>query len=193
MAGAAATTEGTDMTTDDMNRVETDLGTVTLCRLTVCPPDLCDEIHRVCLDAPNYFLSVEGQLPDAESIKQWFSEEVLPFGCTSEQHNVFSIALDDELIGVAHILAGCRDPEQATIGLLLLSERHQGQGLGRAVLRMLEAHMRSWGMKSCRIGVVANNANALSFWRSMGFVEIGEMAAMEGFLDRTIAMEKQLD
>jgi GNAT superfamily N-acetyltransferase len=193
MPALVATREGNTMTTDDMNRVETDHGTVALCRLTACPPDLCDEIHRVCLEAPNYFLSVEGQLPDQESIKLWFSEEELPFGCTSEHHNVFSVGLGDALIGVAHILAGCRDPEQATIGLLLLSEQHQGQGLGRAVFRILEAHMREWGMKSCRIGVVANNANALAFWRSMGFAEIGEMAAMVGFLDKTIAMEKRLD
>ncbi|MCK7493423.1 MAG: GNAT family N-acetyltransferase [Comamonadaceae bacterium] len=131
------------MTTDDMNRVETERGTVALCRLAACPPDLCDEIHRVCLEAPNYFLSVEGQLPDQESIKLWFSEEELPFGCTSEHHNVFSIGLGDALIGVAHILAGCRDPEQATIGLLLLSEQHQGQGLGRAVFRHTgSAHAR---------------------------------------------------
>lgn len=180
------------MSDEEINRVQTEHGCVTLCRLATCPPDLCDEIHRVCLEAPGYFLSVEGQLPDAESIKLWFVEEELPLGCTSEHHHVFSIGLDTAVIGVAHLLAGCRDPEQATIGLLLLSEQYQGMGIGRVVFDMLAAHMRRWGMKSCRIGVVANNARALHFWRSAGFSEIGEMAAMDGFLDRTVLMEKHL-
>lgn len=185
-------TLGESMGGDDIKRTETGHGSLTLCRLSTCPPDLCDEIHRICLEAPNYFLAVEGGLPDAESIKLWFVEEELPLGCTSEHHYVFSVGLDDALIGVAHILAGCRDAEQATIGLLLLSEQYQGIGLGRVVFELLAAHMRQWGMKSCRIGVVANNHHALSFWRSMGFSEIGEMAAMDGFLDKTVLMEKSL-
>lgn len=170
-------------------RAETEHGPVQLCRLTKCPPDLCDELHRVCLEAPNYFMSVEGKLPDKKSIKHWFSEDELPLGCTTEHHFVFSISLNADIIGVAHVLAACRDPEQAMIGLLLLSEQHQGQGLGRAVFDLLIQRMKTWGMKSCRIGVVANNAGALAFWRNVGFVEIGEMMPMEGFLDKTIFME----
>jgi GNAT superfamily N-acetyltransferase len=176
---------------DDL-RGETDHGMVRLCRMTVCQPDLCKEVHRVCLEAPNYFMSVEGKLPDEESIKLWFSEEELPWGCTSEHHFVYSIQLNSEMVGVAHILAACRDPEQATIGLLLLSELHQGQGIGHVVFDLLAKRMRQWGMKSCRIGVVASNTQALAFWRHMGFGEIGEMAAMDGFLDKTILMEKRL-
>ena len=177
---------------DDVIKADTDHGIVVLHRWTVCPPDLCGEIHRVCLEAPTYFLSVEGRLPDAESIEHWFSEEELPLGCSVEQHHVFSIELDGTLIGVAHVLAGCRDPEQATIGLLLLSEKHQGHGLGRTVYDMLERRMLAWGMKSCRIGVVANNDQALAFWHTMGFADIGEMAPMEGFLDKTVVMEKRM-
>lgn len=180
------------MSENDINRAQTQHGCVSLCRLTECPPDLCAEIHRVCSEAPNYFLSVEGQLPDQDSIESWFDEEELPLGCTTEHHYVFSIGLDTAVIGVAHILAGCRDPEQATIGLLLLSEQYQGMGLGRVVFEILNRHMSNWGMKSCRIGVVANNVQALNFWRGMGFKAIGEMAAMDGFLDKTIMMEKAI-
>ena len=68
------------MTQEDTLRTPTGEGCVSLCRLTACPPDLCDEIHRVCLEAPSYFLSVEGQLPTPESIQEWFNEEELPLG-----------------------------------------------------------------------------------------------------------------
>lgn len=173
-------------------RAESPLGAVQLCRVTKCPPDLCKEIHRVCLEAPHYFLSTEGKLPDAKSIKAWFSEDELPLGCTTAHHFVFSISLDADIIGVVHVLAACRDPEQATVGLLLLSELHQGHGLGRVVFEMLVTRMREWGMKTCRIGVVANNTGGLAFWRAMGFEEIGEMAPMDGFLDKTIFMQKRL-
>ncbi|MGB0126549.1 MAG: GNAT family N-acetyltransferase [Rhodocyclaceae bacterium] len=177
---------------DDAMYTETERGTVRLCRLTECPPDLCSEIHRVCLEAPNYFLSVEGALPDQDGIRMWFSEDELPWGCTAEHHFVYSITLDSGLIGVAHVLAACRDPAQATIGLLLLSERHQGQGLGQIVFDLLARRMRQWGLKSCLIGVVANNIGALAFWRRVGFEEVGEVAPMDGFVDRTIFMEKKL-
>jgi GNAT superfamily N-acetyltransferase len=165
-------------------------GVVTLRRWTECPPDLCQRIHRVCLESPSYFLSTEGRLPDPESIELWFSEEELPWGCTREHHFVYGILLDEEVIGIAHVLAGCRDPAQATIGLLLLSEKHQGQGLGRAVYELIQRQIVDWQMTSCRIGVVANNAGGLAFWRAMGFVTVGEMAAMDGFLDKTVFMEK---
>jgi hypothetical protein len=92
------------MAQEDTLRTPTAEGCVSLCRLVACPPDLCDEIHRVCL----------------------------------------------------------------------------------------EAQMLGWGMRSCLIGVVASNAPALAFWRSMGFEEVSEMAPMAGMLDRTIVMEKKL-
>jgi GNAT superfamily N-acetyltransferase len=177
---------------DDTMCAESPHGTVRLCRLTECPPELCTEIHRVCLEAPNYFLAVEGALPDQDGIRLWFSEDELPWGCTSEHHFVYSITLDSGLIGVAHVLAACRDPEQATIGLLLLSEQHQGQGLGQIVFDLLAERMKQWGLKSCLIGVVANNIGALAFWRRVGFEAVGEIAPMDGFVDRTIFMEKKL-
>lgn len=169
---------------------QTPQGTLALKRWTECPPDLCARIHRVCLESPHYFLSTEGRLPDPDSIRLWFSEEELPWGCTSEHHFVYGIHLDDELIGIAHVLAGCRDPEQATIGLLLLSEKHQGQGLGRAIYELIQRQIVDWHMNSCRIGVVANNEQGLAFWRAMGFGVVGELPAMDGFLDKTIFMEK---
>jgi GNAT superfamily N-acetyltransferase len=181
-----------DMTQEDTLRTQTGEGCVSLCRLTACPADLCDEIHRVCLEAPGYFLSVEGQLPTPESIQEWFNEEELPLGCTTEHHFVYGIALDARMVGVAHVLAACRDPEQATIGLLLLSEQQQGKGIGRTVFELLQAQMLGWGMKSCLIGVVASNESAVAFWKSMGFAELSEMAPMAGMLDRTIVMEKKL-
>lgn len=171
---------------------ETSHGTVRLCRLTECPPDLCAEIHRVCLEAPNYFLSSHGALPDENGIRQWFSEDELPWGCTADHHFVYSITLESGLIGIAHVLAACRDPQQATIGLLLLSERHQGQGLGQAVFDLLAGRMSEWGLKSCIIGVVTSNVSALAFWRRVGFKEVGEVPPMDGFVDRTIFMEKKL-
>lgn len=180
------------MTQEDTLRTPTGEGCVSLCRLTACPADLCEEIHRVCLEAPSYFLSVEGQLPTPESIQEWFNEEELPLGCTTEHHFVYGIALDAQMVGVAHVLAACRDPEQATIGLLLLSEKQQGKGIGRTVFELLEAQMLGWGMRSCLIGVVASNESAVAFWKSMGFAEVSEMAPMAGMLDRTIVMEKKL-
>ena len=172
--------------------VETRSGQLVLRRWSVCTAELCAELHRVCHEAPGYFLTVEGQLPDLQSIERWFAEDALPLFCTLDQSHFFCITLDGALIGFAHVLAGCRDPDQAMISLLLLSERYQRRGLGRAAYGVLEKRMREWGMTSCRVAVVANNTSGLSFWAAIGFSRICETLPMEGFLDKTVVMDKRL-
>jgi len=131
-------------------------------------------------------------MPDAAAVERWFSEDELPLFCLPEQSHFFGAWLDGKLVGFVHILAGYRDPEQATISLQLISERYQRQGLGRVLFSLLAQRLLSLGMTSARVAVVASNKGGISFWRAMGFEQVCETAAMDGFLDKTLVMDKSL-
>jgi GNAT superfamily N-acetyltransferase len=177
---------------DEILSAQTLSGVMTMRRVTECSPELCQEIHRVCMEAPGYFMCVEGTMPDAAAVGRWFSEEELPLFCLPEQSHFFGAWLDGKLVGFVHILAGYRDPEQATISLQLISERYQRQGLGRVLFSLLAQRLISLGMTSARVAVVASNKGGISFWQAMGFVQVCETAAMDGFLDKTLVMDKSL-
>jgi GNAT superfamily N-acetyltransferase len=60
------------------------------------------------------------------------------------------------------------------IGLLVIMEECQGQGLGSAAVRDLERRAGEWGCETLRIGAVAGNVAALKFWTAVGFAPTGE-------------------
>jgi GNAT superfamily N-acetyltransferase len=167
-------------------------GVMTMRRIVDCSPELAREIHRVCMEAPGYFLCVEGAMPEASTVERWFSEDELPLFCLPEQSHFFGAWIDGRLVGFVHILAGYRDPEQATISLQLISERYQRQGLGRVLFSLLAQRLLALGMRSARVAVVASNKGGIQFWHAMGFEQVCETAAMDGFLDKTLVMDKSL-
>lgn len=177
---------------DAILSARTPSGLMSVRRITDCSPELCRDIHRVCMEAPGYFLCVEGAMPDLSTVERWFSEDELPLFCLPEQSHFLGVWLDGKLVGFVHFLAGYRDPEQAVITLQLVSERYQRKGLGRVLFHLLTQRLLALGMTSARVAVVANNERGIAFWRAMGFQQVCETGAMDGFLDKTLAMDKSL-
>lgn len=152
------------------------------------------ELYAVCSQAPNYWQLTEGKLlPGKAAIAGWFDGSELPVGRKPDDQQIYGVRLGAELIGMVMALRGWRYPEQALIGLLLLSERWQGKGLGRSVYEAIESIIRSWpGMRVVRIGIIASNTPAFPFWHRMGFRETGERRRDLSFLADTILLEKAL-
>jgi len=76
------------------------------------------------------------------------------------------------MLGVAVFsTGGCRgDADTALFSLLMIAAAHRGRGLGEAVFRAIEEHIRQMGQaKRIAGGVQANNPAAIRFWRRVGF------------------------
>ncbi|GAB3262709.1 hypothetical protein GCM10027296_37770 [Chitinimonas naiadis] len=168
--------------------------TIRLTRIVAPNQTQLSELYQVCSQAPGYWRLTEGKsLPSRDAIAAWFTGSELPAGRNVADQQIYGVFHGEELVGVTMLLKGWRYPGQSMIGLLLLSERWQGQGLGRQAYERIEQLIRGWpGMRTVRIGIIASNEPAFPFWRKLGFVETGERKRDLSFLADTILLEKSL-
>jgi len=164
---------------------------LTLRLLTAERADL-DALQRVFEAAPGYFEAVTGgPVGKAEAQSELTS---LPPGRSHDDKFVWGLYRGDEMIGCADVLRGYPDRPRAVIGLLLLTEHWQRQGLGRAFARLVEQTIGGWPeIERFRIGVISTNPGALAFWRKLGYVETGEVKpGAPDFRGDIIVLEKPL-
>jgi GNAT superfamily N-acetyltransferase len=76
------------------------------------------------------------------------------------------------LVGCMDLTRGYPEPEIAYLGLLLFSESHQGNGLGRLALAHITRMSSSWGCTALRLSVIDTNVRAYAFWQREGFREL---------------------
>lgn len=132
------------------------------------------ELQRVLEAAPGYAKVVTGAdiaPSDAQSIYT-----TLPEGKAYEDKFVFGVFRGPTMVGCVDLIRGYPDVQTAYLGLILIDERYQGRGVGKAVYRLIEAQVRAW--PEChwlRLGVVRSNIAVLPFWQRLGFVETGEL------------------
>lgn len=99
----------------------------------------------------------------------------------------------EAMIGCADLIRGYPTREKAVIGLLLLAEPWQRQGLGRAFALLIEQRIAAWSeVTTLRLGVVKTNAGALAFWGKLGYRETGEVKSTSEFVADVIVLEKPL-
>lgn len=150
-------------------------------------------LQRVIEEAPAYAERVTGAPPGpADAQSTW---TVLPEGKTYDDKFVFGILREGEMVGCVDLVRGWPDPGTAMLGLLLVSESHRGEGIGREAYRLVEEVVRGWGTcQRVRIGVVRTNARVLPFWTGLGFEPTGEVkpyryATVES---ETVILEKRV-
>jgi GNAT superfamily N-acetyltransferase len=81
------------------------------------------------------------------------------------------------------------DDEAAELKRIYVDDSARGQGLGRRLLRQLEAHARELGYERLRLDTGDLQPEALTLFRSAGYVEIPDY---NGNTWATYWMEKQL-
>ncbi|GGP20488.1 GNAT family N-acetyltransferase [Silvimonas iriomotensis] len=139
--------------------------------------------------APGYALLVQGQLPQREAAAEDLA--ALPPGIGHDDKFVWLLLHGDQAVGAIDLIRGYPQPDCAWLGLLLLIESHQRQGLGAAALALVLAEAHRWGCTEMRLGVVACNVVALRFWQQHGFAEI-ERKQVDGYTDEVIVMRRVL-
>ena len=142
--------------------------------------------------APAYFQTVTGAPPGGAEAQSTFT--ALPPKKTYDDKFVWGLYSGDAMIGCAVVIRGYTARGKAMIGLLLLAESWQRRGLGRAFATLVEQAIAAWPeIIRLRIGVVASNDGALTFWRKLGYRETGEVKpAGPEFLREVIVLEKPI-
>ncbi len=156
-------------------------------------PSQMSALQGVLEAAPDYACRVTGYPPGNADAQSTFI--ALPDGKTYDDKFVYGIYLNHEMVGCADVIRGYLTEDTALIGLLLISERHQRQGIGKLAYSHLESAIRVWhGIKKIRIGVVITNDIVLPFWKSLGFVETGEVKPYryDKLESETLILEKRI-
>ena len=93
------------------------------------PEDMA-ELQRVLEGAPRYFGRVMGGPPGPAEAQSLYT--MLPEGKGYEDKFVYGTFRNDDLVGCLDVMRGYPAGDIAFLGLLLIAEAHQGQGIGRA-------------------------------------------------------------
>jgi RimJ/RimL family protein N-acetyltransferase len=154
-------------------------------------PGQAAALEGVLLGAPGYRLVCEGRLPIPEDVQELLTDR--PPGSFPEQKHVYGILLGEQLIGCIDAIRGWPEPDVCFIGLLLLSEAYQKRGLGRRAFQALVEQVSRWPeIRRLALAVIATNAGAARFWRSLGFVETGERRQSERYTGEVVRLARAL-
>ena len=126
------------------------------------------QLNSECSDF--YFLQ-NGQSPNEADARELF-EQVPPQCDPSMKLPIGLFDPQKTLIGVLDVLRGYRTVSDWYIGLMLLSPRFRGQGLGVEIHTEFVAHARQAGVKRLMLAVLAANKAARRFWLRCGYRKI---------------------
>jgi GNAT superfamily N-acetyltransferase len=136
------------------------------------------DLQSVLEAAPNYSLRSTGGPVLSTAAQSLFS--ALPPSKDYQSKFVLGFYLNEELVGCADIIRGYPDAETAMIGLLLINEKYQRNGLGLQFYEDIETLCKTWPeISRARIGVIETNAEVLPFWKKLGFKETGHRVPFE--------------
>jgi GNAT superfamily N-acetyltransferase len=149
----------------------------------------CANVLRVFMEAPSYTELVEGRSPSTEDVDDFFFGR--PVGKDAAYKSVFGFFVGRDMIGCADVVRSYPTDDCVWIGLMLLSEAHQGRGYGKAALGLLIEMANEWGYRTAQLAVVATNWRACAFWQREGFEEI-RRASTSRFTGDLIVMERPI-
>jgi GNAT superfamily N-acetyltransferase len=145
-----------------------------------------ENVLRVFAESPLYIKLVEGRLPSAEDVDDFFYGK--PLNKDAAYKSVFGFYVGTDMVGCADVIRAYPTDDCVWIRLLLFSEKHQGRGYGKTALALLDAVALDWGCSKMRLAANSPNLRALAFWQREGFTElyrttnprfIGELVVME--------------
>ncbi len=101
-----------------------------------------------------------------------------------------------QLVGLIDFRLRWPDPDTAYLGILLVAEPFQRQGVGGDAWALLEPWLADEaGLREVKLGVEQFNPGALRFFQSLGFALTGEAQRIRSGkrMVRLLAMEKELE
>ena len=152
---------------------------------------LKNEALNVYLENNYYFSKISDNPPSISNVEE--DIEVIPNGVQKNQKNYRLISFNDEILGVVDFLSDYPEKDTILIGLFIIKNDKQKQGLGTKIFRYLENLFKDKKFLKIRIGVLVDNEIGLSFWKKQNFKEIErKFLKFEKSEKEVIVMEKEI-
>ena len=159
--------------------------------ISVNNDELKNEALNIYLENNYYFSKISDNPLSISNVEE--DIEVIPNGVQKNQKNYRLISFNDEILGVVDFLSDYPEKDTILIGLFIIKNDKQKQGLGTKIFRYLEKSFKNKKFLKIRIGVLANNEIGLSFWKKQNFKEIErKFLKFEKSKKEVIVMEKEI-
>ena len=157
--------------------------------ISVNNDELKNEALNVYLENNYYFSKISDNPLSISNVEE--DIEVIPNGVQKNQKNYRLISFNDEILGVVDFLSDYPEKDTILIGLFIIKNDKQKQGLGTKIFRYLEELFKNKKFLKIRIGVLVDNEIGLSFWKKQNFKEIErKFLKFEKSEKEVIVMEK---
>ena len=159
--------------------------------ISVNNDELKNEALNVYLENNYYFSKISDNPPSISNVEE--DIEVIPNGVQKNQKNYRLISFNDEILGVVDFLSDYPEKDTILIGLFIIKNDKQKQGLGTKIFRYLEKSFKNKKFLKIRIGVLVDNEIGLSCWKKQNFKEIErKFLKFEKSKKEVIVMEKEI-
>ena len=159
--------------------------------ISVNNDELKNEALNIYLENNYYFSKISDNPPSISNVEE--DIEVIPNGVQKNQKNYRLISFNDEILGVVDFLSDYPEKDTILIGLFIIKNDKQKQGLGTKIFRYLENSFKNKNFLKIRIGVLVDNQIGLSFWKKQNFKEIErKFLKFEKSEKEVIVMEKEI-
>ena len=159
--------------------------------ISVSNNELKNEALNIYLKNDYYFSKISDASQNISNIEE--DIETIPDGVHKNQKNYKLISFNDEILGVVDYLTHYPEKNTVLIGLLIIKDDKQKQGLGTKIFRYLEKLFKNEKFLKIRIGVLVDNQIGLSFWKKQNFKEIErKFLKFEKSEKEVIVMEKEI-
>lgn len=122
--------------------------------------------------APRLLIGVDPSRPPDhvwEAVQGWVKDSLAAAG--TDRHDGWVAVVDEAVVGFVSVAeekhwSGETD---AWIGELVVDERHEGRGVGRALLATVEQWATEHGLRHVRLSTGAANQGARAFYEKVGY------------------------
>lgn len=124
-------------------------------------------VDRFFQTAADYIRLERDEDPGPDVTAEFFTDA--PPGCDPAQSLRLGLFAHDQLIAVAETGFGYPGPDDAYLGLMIVSAAARGTGAGPRLLAHIETAARARGCTALYLAVLEANPRGLAFWERMGF------------------------
>ena len=159
--------------------------------ISVSNNELKNEALNIYLKNDYYFSKISDASQNISNIEE--DIETIPDGVHKNQKNYKLISFNDEILGVVDYLTHYPEKNTVLIGLLIIKNNRQKEGIGTKIFKYLENSFKNKNFLKIRIGVLVDNQIGLSFWKKQNFKEIErKFLKFEKSEKEVIVMEKEI-